>query len=209
MRAGAFGWRSGGAGLAWTWLLWTWLLVARAQAQPGEPSHQLHLLAAAGAGGQLHLTRDDTLDQGRVAPAFADARIAVLWPLGGLHVGPGLGGSVNLSDDGGFTEPVFRFQQWALMPAVWAATGLDGDLPMLVHLGAPLVLQGPTELPGRRDGVTVASAGIELGALAAYRLLAGVLAYAECDLNLWRSDTGSHLNGALSLGVMLDYEVLP
>lgn len=174
----------------------------------GQDGH-VHVVGLVGAGGQLHLTRDDRLDQGRVAPAFADLLVGPLWPLWGLHVGPAVGASINLSADGGYTEPVFAWQQWTPMPALWAAHGLDGDLPLMAHLGVPLVIEAPTELPGGRGAARLGSGGLELGVGAAYRLLAGVLAYAEADLNLWRGDGGSHLNGALEIGLMLDYEVLP
>jgi hypothetical protein len=110
----------------------------------------------------------------------------------------GLGASLNMTEDGGFTEPVGIADQLVLMPAYLGYHALNDDFTLLGHLGVPIVL-GETS-----------SAGVELALGGGYRWLAGVLAYAELGSDLFvGADTTANVLVSLELGIMLDYEVLP
>ena len=172
-----------------------------------------HIMLGAGVGGQLRLGTDATFAQEGRAPTYLDLTVGASFPLGGYSIGGRLGASTNVEGDGGYTEPVFPWQQWSLTPALAFYIPLGPDWLALAHAGPSFALQGASAVgrdDDRRSGVSLGSAGMELGATAAYRVLAGTLAYAELDLNLWIGEVGSrHWVSALEVGVMLDYEVLP
>jgi hypothetical protein len=173
-----------------------WLAAAPARAEQDEP---LHGLATLSFGAPLRLTRNVDLDQNQVAPAFVDAMLGVTLLHGStLQHGLGLGASLNVTGEGGYTEPVVPGQQLVLMPAYLMFLPFDPDWVALAHLGVPFSLTG------------VPSFGFELAIGGGYRCLAGVLAYAELGFTSFIGTTGTlHPMIGLELGFMLDYEVLP
>lgn len=154
----------------------------------------------ASAGVPLRLTRAEDLAQTRFAPAFADSLFGYVF---GSHRryqhGAGFGVSMNLAADGGYTEPVYGGEQLVLMPAYLGYFPLARDIPLLAHLGLPVLL-GPA---GR-------SFGLELGGALAYRLLAGAGVFCEVDLATYVGARATlHVAASLELGVVFEYEVLP
>lgn len=170
-----------------------------------------HVLLSAGVGGQLRLGTDDTFDQDATPPIYADVMLGFTMPVEGFDLGISIDGSVNLQSDGGYTEPVFVYQQWSLTPALLLYHDWGRDWLALVRLGPTFVFVGPTDLPdSSSEGVSLGSAGGELGITGAHRWLAGLLTYAEINLDMWVGEGGSrHWTAALELGLLLDYEVLP
>jgi len=166
-----------------------------APARADEPPHAVTTLSV---GAPLRVTRNVDFDQELIAPVFVDALFGyTLWTRGWQH-GVGLGASLNLNDDGGFTEPVGIADQLVLMPAYLGYHALDQDFALLGHLGVPIVLGETT------------TAGAELALGGGYRFLAGVLVYAEAGASLFMgASSTAHVLLSLELGVMLDYEVLP
>jgi len=157
-----------------------------------------HALAALSVGAPLRITRNVDFDQEVLAPVYVDALFGyTLWNRGWQH-GVGLGASLNLTDDGGFTEPVGVADQYVLMPSYLGYHALNDDFALLGHVGVPIVLGDTT------------TAGVELALGGGYRWLAGVLAYAEAGASMFiGSSTTANVLLSLELGVMLDYEVLP
>jgi hypothetical protein len=176
--------------------LWLAAEPAAAQAEQDEP---LHGLATLSFGAPLRLTRNVDLDQDTIAPAFVDAMLgATLLRAAGLQHGLGLGASLNVTGEGGYTEPVVPGQQLVLMPAYLAFLPLDPDWVALAHLGVPFAVSG------------VPSVGFEVAVGGGYRCLAGLLAFAELGVTSFMGTTGTmHAMLGLELGFMLDYEVLP
>jgi hypothetical protein len=170
--------------------------IARAQDSASAPP--AHAIATLSIGAPLRVTRNVDFDQGTIAPVFVDALFGyTLWTRGWQH-GLGLGASINLTEDGGFTEPVGMAQQLVLMPAYLGYHALDDDFALLGHVGVPIVLGETT------------TAGVELALGGGYRWLAGVLAYAEAGASVFvGSGTTANVLISLELGIMLDYEVLP
>lgn len=157
-----------------------------------------HAIATLSVGAPLRLTRNVDFDQDAFAPVFADVLVGyTLWTRGWQH-GLGLGASLNLSEEGGFTEPVGIARQVVLMPAYLGYHALDDDFALLGHVGVPIALGQAT------------TAGAELALGGGYRWLAGVLAYAEAGVTAFVG-SGTTINVLLSLelGIMLDYEALP
>jgi hypothetical protein len=172
-----------------------WLSVAPVHAEQDAP---LHGLATLSFGAPLRLTRNVDLDQNQIAPAFVDAMVgATLLQSSALQHGLGLGASLNVTGEGGYTEPVVPGQQLVLMPAYLAYVPIDPDWVVLGHLGVPFALTAP-------------SFGFELAVGGGYRCLAGLLAFAELGLTTFIGGSGTlHPMLGLELGFMLDYEVLP
>jgi len=171
---------------------------AAAHAQDGESAPPPRAIAALSIGAPLRVTRNVDFDQEVIAPVFVDALFGyTLWTRGWQH-GLGLGASLNMTDDGGFTEPVGFADQLVLMPAYLGYHALNDDFALLGHLGVPIVL-GNTS-----------TAGVELALGGGYRWLAGVLAYAELSSNMFiGSGTTANVMVSLEVGFMLEYEVLP
>jgi hypothetical protein len=170
--------------------------VAAARAQDEAPPP--HAVTTLSVGAPLRVTQNVDFDQELIAPVFVDALFGVaLWTRGWQH-GFGLGASLNMNDDGGFTEPVGVADQLVLMPAYLGYHALGDDFALLGHVGVPIVL-GATK-----------TAGAELALGGGYRFLAGVLAYAEAGASMFLgASSTAHVLVSLELGVMLDYEVLP
>jgi hypothetical protein len=169
---------------------------ARARnAQPLLPRY----LATWSVGMPLRLTLDKTLAQDRLAPAFTDALVGYVFP-SATHFahGAGLGFSLNLTKDGGFTEPVPALQQVVIMPSYLLYWGAAPELFAFGHVGIPISVGAGT------------TAGVEVGAALGYRLLAGFGTYAEAGVDLF-GGANSTLHAMLSLevGLFLEYEVLP
>ncbi len=163
---------------------------------PEQP--QPHALATLSFGAPLRITRNVDLDQNVIAPAFMDVLLGYTFLNGSIQHGLGLGLSLNLSEEGGFTEPVGIANQLVLMPTYLGYRAINRDWVLLGHFGVPLVLTGTT------------SAGLELALGAGYRFLAGVLAYAELGVDAFLGASSTlHATVSLELGFMLDYEVLP
>jgi hypothetical protein len=171
---------------------------ASARAQDGDVEPPPHAIAALSIGAPLRITQNVDFDQELLAPVFVDALVGyTLWTRGWQH-GLGFGVSLNMTDDGGFTEPVGVADQLVLMPAYLGYHALNDDFTLLGHLGVPIVL-----------GAT-STAGVELALGGGYRWLAGLLSYAEVGASMFMgSDTTANVMVSLEVGVMLDYEVLP
>jgi hypothetical protein len=174
------------------------LPVAAQEGESAQLDPPAHAIAALSIGAPLRITRNVDFDQEVIAPVFVDVLLGVaLWTRGWQH-GIGLGASLNMTADGGFTEPVGIAEQLVLMPTYLGYHALDDDFLLLGHLGVPIVL-----------GAT-STAGVELALGGGYRWLAGVLAYAELSSNMFiGAGTTANVLVSLELGIMLDYEVLP
>jgi hypothetical protein len=157
------------------------------------PSRIVGMLSA---GVPLRLTLDEALDQSRVAPAFGNVLLGYELPGGRLRHGFGVGLSWNMSHEGGYTTPVYAGDQLALMPAYLAYYKLNPDVFGIGHVGIPILVRGGS------------SAGLELGAMIAYRVTAGAGVFAGLDLDAYNA-LGFNLLASLELGVVIDYEVLP
>jgi hypothetical protein len=169
--------------------------LAHAQ-QSDERQQPPHYLLLGSAGIPLRLTLNETFGQSRLAPAFGQVLVGYALPGGRYRHGFGAGVSWNLTHDGGYTDPIYGGDQFALMPAYLAYYALNTDVIGLGHVGVPILVRG-----GR-------AAGLEVGAALAYRLFAGAGLYGEVDLDAYAAGTFSVL-ASLQLGVMIDYEVLP
>jgi len=177
---------------------------ARAGAQTDEeteldPPALAHYVFTASAGVPLRLTTNDTFDQSALAPVFTDALAGYVFAgSGGLRHGAGLGLSLSLTEDGGFTEPVLRYEQFVITPSYLLALPFDPAWFALAHAGIPIVLTGGT------------TAGIEAAFAIGYRLLAGFGVFAEAGIDVFMG-TASTVHPIVSIegGAFLDYEVLP
>jgi hypothetical protein len=155
-------------------------------------------VALASVGAPLRLTRDVDLDQSAFAPIYTD--VVGGYVLSGEHVrhGVGLGLSLNLTKDGGFTEPVGPAEQFALAPEYLLYVDLGSDALLLGQAGLPIVLTGSTTV------------GLALSAALGYRLLAGMGMFAELGFETFVGVSSRlHPSVSLELGLFLDYEVLP
>jgi len=169
---------------------------AAAEAATTMPARYVLTLSA---GLPLRLTKNVDFDQATTAPLFGDLLAGYVLAGDGVHRhGLGLGASLNLSEDGGFTEPVDASQQIVLMPAYLGFWDLDADLFALGHLGVPFLIGGGD------------SAGLELGFALGYRLLAGTGVFAELGANAFVGASSTlHPSVSLEAGFFVDYEVLP
>ena len=173
-------------------------VTAHAQA-PMPTSEPPRYLATLSVGAPLRLSRNVKFDQSVLAPIYADALGAyVLSSASRLRQAVGVGLSINLSEDGGFTEPVGIADQFVVMPSYLLYWDVDPNWLALAHLGIPVLASG-----GR-------SAGLEAGAGMGYRCLAGFGLYAEAAFAAFVGAASAlHPTFSLELGVFLDYEVLP
>lgn len=164
-----------------------------------EPGHLGRVIATTTAGLGLRLTRNVDFDQGALAPFYVQARGGYAFPAAGAyHHGLSLGVSFNLNADGGYTEPVGPLQQWLLAPAYLGFLELGPDFFGLAHVGVPIALSHTK------------SVGLQLGAGAAYRLLAGFGLYTELSFAAFIGASRTlHPLFCWELGLSLDYEVLP
>ena len=170
------------------------LCAAPAQAQS---SPERYLLAAT-AGAPLRLTEDVDLDQSTLAPLYSDLLLGYVFPGDGLRHGLGASLSINLTSDGGYTEPVNPGDQLVLAPSYVLYAGLGNDVLFLGQAGLPIVLTG---------GNTV---GLALSGALGYRLLAGMGVMAELGFESFVGVSSRiHPTVSLELGMFLDYEVLP
>jgi hypothetical protein len=156
-------------------------------------------LTTVSVGLAMRLRVDETFGQERLAPVFADALAGYVFASDTEFAhGFGLGLSLNLSEDGGFTEPVGVMQQLVVMPSYLLYWNVAPELFAFGHTGVPITVT---------SGV---SAGFELGAALGYRFLAGFGAYTEAAVELF-GGANTTINPVLSLevGLFLDWEVLP
>jgi hypothetical protein len=170
-------------------------LSSRAQAEEARTDPG-RLLGYAAIGVPLRLTVDSALGQDRVAPAFADVLVGYALPGGQFRHGFGLGLSWNMGHDGGYTTPVYAADQFVLMPAYLAHYTLNPDVFALGHVGVPILVRGGS------------SAGVEIGALLAYRVLAGLGVFGAVNLDGFVAES-FNLLASFEVGVVVDYEVLP
>jgi hypothetical protein len=161
--------------------------------------HFGRVVATGTVGLALRLTQNVDFDQSALAPFYADLLGGyVFGSSGAYHHGFGLGVQFNLSSDGGYTEPVNPLGQWALSPNYLGLLELGEDFLGLAHVGLPILLSGTK------------SVGLDLGAGAAYRLLAGFGIYTELSFAAFLgASTTLHPLFCWELGLSLDYEVLP
>lgn len=167
---------------------------ARRAATPGSGPGRL--LALGSIGVPLRLTLDNNLGQSRFAPAYGNVLLGYALAGERLRHGFGLGVSWNLGHDGGYTEPVYAGEQISLMPSYLAHYTLNTDVFAIGHVGVPILVRGGP------------SAGIELGAAIAYRVVAGAGIFAQLNLDGFVA-RGLNLLASLELGVVIDWEVLP
>ena len=186
------------AALAWLCLASS----AAAQAGGGSPARAPalpHAVATWSAGIPLRLATHEQLDQSAFAPAYVDLLGGyVLAGHGRIRHGAGLGLSLNLSEDGGFTEPVRIYEQFVIMPSYLMLVDLGPKLFGLGHAGIPINVHRGT------------SFGFEAAFALGYHLLSGWGAFAEAGVDTFVG-TGATLDPLLSLeaGIFFDYEVLP
>ena len=161
-----------------------------------SPPRYLSMLST---GVPLRLTRNSDFGQAATAPVFIDALGGYVFS--GRRVwrhGVAAGLSMNLTEDGGFFEPVAVADQLMLAPTYLLQLELDTDLLILGHLGVPIAVAGESTV------------GVDLGFATGYRMLAGVGVYSEIGLTGFVGALSTlHLSVSLELGVFLDYEVLP
>ena len=174
---------------------------ASAEDRPGiiEPARYSTTLSV---GAPLRLTRNQDFDQGALAPVYLDALGGYVLSAGHrdarVRQGVGVGLSLNLSEDGGFTEPVGVGRQVVIMPSYLLYWTPTAALFGLGHLGVPILASG-----GR-------SAGVELAVGMGHRLLAGFGLYAEAALTAFLGAGSTvHPSASLEAGVFLEHEVLP
>jgi hypothetical protein len=169
---------------------------ASAAAQAVESSPLPRMLTLISGGAPLRLTVDRELGQERMGPIFGNVLLGYVLPGGRLQHGFGVSASWNATHDGGYTTPVYAFDQVALMPAYLAYYHLSPDVFGIGHLGVPVLVRGGP------------SAGVQVGAALAYRVFAGTGVFAGLDLSSHIA-RGFNLFASLELGVVVDYEVLP
>lgn len=177
----------------------SWALTASAQDSAEAAAVSERYLATVSAGIPLRLAQDEDFGQDTFAPAFTDALFGYVFKgAGTFRHGVGLGLSLNLSRDGGYSEPVYAADQFSVMPAYLLYADLGHDVLAMAHVGVPVALTG------------VSSVGAELAATIGYRLLARFGLFAQLSFDAFLG-TGGTLNPTLALegGVFFDYEVLP
>ena len=165
---------------------------ARAQASDQPP----HYLMLGSAGLPLRLTLDKTYGQTRFAPGFGQLFLGYALPGGRYRHGFGAGVSWNLTHDGGFTDPLYAGDQFAVTPSYLGYYSLNTDVIALGHAGVPIVVRGGTAV------------GVEAGVALAYRVSAGAGVFGEFDLDAFGAGSFALL-ASLQVGLMIDYEVLP
>lgn len=182
-----------------TWLAASAGFASHACAQASVAREPPRYLATLTLGVPLRLARHVEFDQGVIAPVYSDALGGyVLSSTARVRHGIGLGASLNLSDDGGYTEPVRVARQLVVMPAYLAYWAASDDWFGLGHVGIPVVAS-----EGR-------SVGLELAFGAGYRWLAGFGVYGEAAFDVFAGGASTvHPTLALELGVFLEHEVLP
>jgi hypothetical protein len=171
---------------------------AGAQAEPLQSPARY--LATWSLGAPLRLTQDEDYGQDLPAPLFTDLFAGYVFPSARkqLRHGAGLGLSVNLTDDGGYAEPIYAGEQLTVMPAYMLYADFGIDAFGKAHLGVPIAITGG------------ATAGVELAAALGYRFLAGFGVFTELFADVFGgSGSTLHPTVGLELGVFLDYEVLP
>lgn len=158
-----------------------------------------HYLATWSAGVPLRLSKDEKFDQGTLAPVYTDLLAGYVFAgHGTMRHGAALGFSLNLTEDGGYTEPVRMYDQFVVMPAYVMMLDLAPELFSFAHAGIPINLHA---------GTTV---GLELAFAIGYRILSGFGAFAEASFDTFVG-TGSSYHPMLAIegGVFIDFEVLP
>jgi hypothetical protein len=158
-----------------------------------------HYMATWSAGVPLRLSKDAKFDQGTLAPAYTDMLAGYVFAgHGAIRHGAALGLSLNLSEDGGFTEPVAMYAQFVVMPTYLMMIDLAPELFCIAHAGVPINLHAGTTL------------GLEGAFAFGYRLFAGFGAFAEASVDTF-AGTGSTFHTMLGIegGIFLDFEVLP
>jgi hypothetical protein len=185
-------------------LLFLWLGDASASAQDSaaEPDARVlpeRYLATVAVGIPLRLAQNEDFGQDTFAPLFSDALLGYVFAgEQGFRHGFGVGFSLNLTRDGGYSEPVYAAEQFSVMPAYLLYADFGHDVFALAHVGLPVVLTG------------LQTVGAELAATFGYRVLARFGLFAELSLDAFVG-TASSLNPTVALegGVFFDYEVLP
>lgn len=173
-----------------------WNGSARAEVAADSSGVTPRLLTLISGGAPLRLTVDRSLGQDRVGPMFGSVLLGYMLPGGRLQHGFGVGASWNATHDGGYTTPVYAFDQVALMPSYLGYYQLNPDLFSIGHIGLPVLVRGGPSM------------GVQVGAALAYRVLSGTGIFAGIDLNSHIA-RGFNLFASLELGVVIDYEVLP
>lgn len=171
-------------------------LGASSSVRAQELEQPAHYVILGSAGVPLRLTVDKTYGQSRLAAAFGQVFVGYALPGGRFRHGFGAAVSWNLSHDGGFTDPLYAGDQFAVMPSYLGYYSLNTDAIALGHAGIPVVVRG---------GPAV---GVEAGVALAYRVSAGTGLFGEVDLGAFGGGSFALL-ASLQVGIMIDYEVLP
>ena len=109
-----------------------------------------HYLATWSAGVPLRLSKDEKFDQGTLAPVYTDLLAGYVFAgHGTLRHGAALGFSLNLTEDGGFTEPVRMYDQFVVMPAYVMMFDFAPELFSFAHAGLPINLHAGTTVGAR------------------------------------------------------------
>jgi len=169
-------------------------------AQAEAPTSPARYLATLSLGAPLRLVQEEDFGQELRGPLFTDVFAGYVFASAAraFRHGVAVGASINLSDDGGYAEPVYAGEQLTLMPAYMLYADLGRDVFGKAHLGIPIAITGG------------ATAGAELAAALGYRLLAGLGLFAELFTDVFAgSGSKLHPTVGLELGLFLDYEALP
>jgi len=157
----------------------------------------LRIFGTVGIGTSIRFLQDLDYAQERFAPAFLDFWGGVVLPGSSFRHTLGAQLALNLSGDGSAAIGVDPASQFVIGPTYGLYIPLD-DWVLFPKFTVPFAVSPEF------------SVGFELSALAAYRFLAGVGAYAEIGVSMWIGEAASiHPLVSGELGIMIDYEVLP
>ena len=170
-------------------------------AGPTQPSR---ILVTLGGGSGLRLVINSDFDQQSFAPAFIDAAGTFVFPgAARWRHGVGLTISTNITSDGSTAIGVDGFAQWTFAPTYLAYFRFGEDWLVTAHLGVPLGISSDGEQS--QDLL-----GVDVGAGAAFYILAGLGIYLEASASVWLGSLNTiHPIVSWEGGVVIDYEVLP
>jgi hypothetical protein len=170
-------------------------------AGPTQPSR---LVLTIGGGSGLRLVKNITYDQQAFAPAYIDLMGAWVLPSAAQwRHGLGLTISTNITSDGSGSVGVDGFAQWMVAPTYLAYLRFGEDWLITGHAGVPLGISSD----GEKSQQLI---GLDVGAGAAFYLLAGFGIYVEASVSVWMgSEVSFHPILNYEGGFLIDYEVLP
>jgi hypothetical protein len=184
-------------------LILVWLMLpsfSQAQKSAVLEKDPPHVVATLASGGSLRLYKNSDFGQNSLAPAFIEGTVGfVLAGSGWLRHGFALSNSLNLTSDGGYTEPIYSGQQWVLMPSYMALLYFRPDAVVTGRVGPEFAMTSSSK-----------TWGIGITGGAGYYLLAGFGVYGELGFDLFfGANSTLHPMMDLKLGILVDYEILP